>query len=357
MSFDYANARLRARKSRLLSRDKLVGFARLDNLPSLLNALADTPYRRAVDAALTHAIELEALFWALHADLVDNLGEMRDFFNAGTRQWIDLLLRTYDVYNLKTILRGLSQDLPGEEIKRALLPIGALTPGMLEELMKAPSPRAAVDRLASLGSPFAHPLLFMRAERPGAPVFEMELGLERWHDRQMRQRLKGAPEQARGLLAAQDIEADLTNILTALRFAHSPQERPKLLEQLGFEEVESLFIGPGKIDLSRLAQAADQASVEQAVEVMARPPYAVPLEEGLEVYSQNRRLSAIEDRLWQHQLSWRARQILKDPLGIGVPMGYLTLKVNEVRNLRWIGLGIDLGVAAKEIREGLVFVR
>lgn len=355
MSFDYANARLRARKSRLLSQDRLVEYTWLENLPSLLTALTDTGYRRAVDEALTRASGLEALFLATHLDLVENLRELHGFFDSGARQWVDLVLRGYDLHNLKTILRGLSLDLPVEEIDRALIPIGELTPAVLDELIEAGSPREVVDRLASLGSPFARPLLSVRAERPGAPVFELELALERWHDEQVRQRLAGAPGQVEALRAAQDMEADLANMLTALRFAHSPEPRSSLLEQIGYDEVEALFIGPGEQDFSRLSRAADQDSVPQAVDVLARPPYAEPLETGLNAYRRDGRLSDIEDSLWAYRLAWRSKQILKDPLGIGVTLGYLALKINEVRNLRWIAMGIYLNLPAREIREGLVF--
>jgi vacuolar-type H+-ATPase subunit C/Vma6 len=46
--------------------------------------------------------------------------------------------------------------------------------------------------------------------------------------------------------------------------------------------------------------------------------------------------------------------IPKDPLGIGVVLGYLALKLNEIRNLRWIAHGINSGLPVKIIRSELV---
>jgi vacuolar-type H+-ATPase subunit C/Vma6 len=48
-----------------------------------------------------------------------------------------------------------------------------------------------------------------------------------------------------------------------------------------------------------------------------------------------------------------AGQITKDPLGIGVVLGYVALKVNEVRNIRWITQGINLGLKADVVRSEL----
>jgi len=42
--------------------------------------------------------------------------------------------------------------------------------------------------------------------------------------------------------------------------------------------------------------------------------------------------------------------IEKDPLGIGVTIGYIALKVNEIGNLRWIAHGIELGLAPDAIK-------
>jgi vacuolar-type H+-ATPase subunit C/Vma6 len=43
-------------------------------------------------------------------------------------------------------------------------------------------------------------------------------------------------------------------------------------------------------------------------------------------------------------------QIAKDPLGIGVVLGYLALKTAEVGHIRWIAYGISLGLPTERIR-------
>jgi len=55
-------------------------------------------------------------------------------------------------------------------------------------------------------------------------------------------------------------------------------------------------------------------------------------------------------------LQWMMNQLTKDPLGIGVVLGYIALKTNEVSNIRWIARGIDLGLKAKVIRDELEMI-
>jgi vacuolar-type H+-ATPase subunit C/Vma6 len=50
----------------------------------------------------------------------------------------------------------------------------------------------------------------------------------------------------------------------------------------------------------------------------------------------------------------RIQQAVDDVLGIGVLLAYLTLKTNEVANLRAIAYGIALGAAPDEIRADLL---
>jgi vacuolar-type H+-ATPase subunit C/Vma6 len=51
-----------------------------------------------------------------------------------------------------------------------------------------------------------------------------------------------------------------------------------------------------------------------------------------------------------------SRQIASDPLGIGVLLGYLELKINEVNNIRWIAQAIRLELRTDSIRSEMLFV-
>lgn len=340
-------------KSRLLPRQELDALSEAGNLRALIAALAKTPYRRPLDAALVHLAGREAILRALRDDLETTLSGIRRFYRGDAAVKAGIVLRVYDVRNLKAILRGLSSHATPDEIRAALLPVGELSGDVLSELVQAANPRVAIDLLASMGLPFAAPLLRLRAERPGATTPEMELRLDQWYFQDAFDALQESTDET--LMAALQLEADLVNLQTVLRLAAMPEEQERFLERLGTEEVDRLFVGPGRIRLMPLVRATGRETVGEALELLEHTPYAAPLAAGMTGYRRTGRLSSFEGQLYRFRLAALVRLIARHPLGIGVLLGYLALKTNEVNNLRWIANGIHLGLRPEEIRTELVF--
>ena len=63
--FDYGNARLRAMKSRLLSRSALEALAETETIKGLILALAKTPYERSIEAALVRSSGMESIVFLM----------------------------------------------------------------------------------------------------------------------------------------------------------------------------------------------------------------------------------------------------------------------------------------------------
>jgi V/A-type H+-transporting ATPase subunit C len=354
--FDYGNARLRARKARLLPRRTLEGLAEAGSLQGLLTALTNTVYRQAVEAALVRLTGMDALAEALRHDLVATLGNVRRFFAGRAGELAALTLRRYDLHNVKTVLRGLARHIPANEILASTLPVGDLGLADLTQLAGVADFRMAIDLLATWRTPLAQPLLELRARRPGADVPEMELALDRWHVHSALEVARAANEEGRPLLQALMLEADAANILTALRLIGVPEKAAILRQRFGTEDVTALFVGPGHVPFALLAQVAHQASIAQAVQILAQTPYGALLAQALESYTSSGRLSAFERALAQRQLQHAASLIAHDTLGIGVLLGYVALKTNEVANLRVIAQGLWLGHKPDRIRAELMFV-
>jgi vacuolar-type H+-ATPase subunit C/Vma6 len=184
----------------------------------------------------------------------------------------------------------------------------------------------------------------------------MELALDQWRFREAHASLVRFGQSAESLSLALDIEADLVNLITALRFAHAPAERQVLYKRLGKEGISRLFVDPGQLSLELLEQAGQQDTVENAVEILGGTHYEIPLRQGLENYAQSGRLSDFEKQLRRFYLRQMAQLIIKDPLGIGVPLGFFALKISEVTNIRWIARGIGMGLKADAIKAELEFV-
>jgi len=355
-NFDYGNARLRAWKSRLLSQRELDSLVGAESLNGLISALIKTAYRKPVETALTRTSGLDCITESLHYDLLSAFGKVGNYYDEQAGEMVEIVLRRYDVHNIKGILRGLSKNVEANEIMTALMPVGELDANILAELVRSPDPRTAIDLMAMMGLIFSQPLLKLRSERPGATIAEIELALDRWFFQDTFLYLENVQRDGKVLLKAIQLEADLINIFTMLRFVSLPGERRLLHEWLQNEEFDALLVGPGRLPFAVLNRSAQQDTVEAAVEIIGQSLYGPALGVGLSKFAKSSLLSDIEKQLKRFRLAWMAGQIVKDPLGIGVLLGYIALKTNEVNNIRWIAHGINLGLSAEAIRRELEHV-
>ena len=353
--FDYGNARLRAMKSRLFDRRELEVLIETKSIQGLIATLAKTAYGKPVEAALARTSGMDCIFEACRNDLVQSMGKVRNFYTGHTQELVAIVLSRYDVHNIKAIIRGLTTNASPGEIRIALLPIGELSDAMLSELTRAPGPRPAIDLLASMRLPIARPLLVLRAARPGANLPEIELALDQWYYQEAFQYLHELRRFNGVLSSALQLEIDLANLLTVIRFVHTPAERKILLEWLGTDDLNDLFLGPGHLSIGLLALARRQQTLDAMVDTLSGTLYDQALRTGLIDYKQSARLSDFEKHLRRFRLLWMSRLITKDPLGIGMLLGFLELKLNEISNIRWIAQGIDLGLKADAIRAELEY--
>jgi V/A-type H+/Na+-transporting ATPase subunit C len=353
--FDYGNARLHAMKSRLLPRRTLEGLTEVGSVQGLITALANTAYRETVAAALVRLTGMDCLAAAWRNDLVATLGKARTFYVEAAQALAQLVLLRYDVHNVKTILRGLAGRVPATDIIGSTLPIGELRPTDISELVRVEDWHMALDLLATWQLPLAKSLLELRAtprSRDGhLEPFEMEVALDRWYFDTV---LAGAGGTT--LREAVAVEADITNMLTALRLIGVPDVAMILREQLGTDDVTRLFVGAGHIPSALLAEAAQQESIPGAVNTLATTTYGGILTDALHAYAASARISVFERALTQRQLLHAAGLLAHDPLGIGVLLGYAALKTNEVANLRAIAQSLMLGEKPDRIRRELVLV-
>lgn len=353
--FDYGNARLRAMKSRLLSKHELEALTEAGSLQGLISALTKTTYRQAVEAALTHVSGMDCIHLALRNELIATLGKVHRFYHEQAEEMVAIVLRAYDVHNMIAILRGLAKNAPQNEILSTLLPVGDVSLSLLAELMRASNPRDAIDLSASMNLTIAQPLIRLRIEHPGAETDEMELALNKWYFTESQQFLSEKGEGKR-LSSALKQDADIANLITVLRFVYAPTEKTALRERFGTDDIAYLFVGPGFLTFELLVRLSQQRTLSSLLNILDESPYGPALADGQIAFDRSGRLSEFENSLNRFRLNWMWQQIAKDPLGIGVFLGYQALKTNEIRNLRWIAQGINNGANTVEIQSELEFV-
>jgi len=354
-NFDYGNARMLAEKSRLIPRDTLERWVGLEDVIDLLDELTQTTYERFIDAALMRAASLEAVNRMLTESQIAVSEKLRSYYRVAALEQLRLWLQRFDVQNLKTVLRGVRQNAPPHEISRALFPVGDLADHILDDLIEQPGVGEVIDRVATLGLPYAQPLVRVRAEQGLESMPAVEMSLDRWFYRRVWEKLAGWRSTEK-LTAAFELDADITNLTTVLHVVDVDPSLEKWQARLGIGEIDDLFVQPGMVPISVLREAVTCSTAESAVDALGTTPYAAALQEGLSDYMEGKGYGSFEITLDTYRLRFLADQIQQDRLGISVPLGVLALKVNEIRNLRWIANGICIGLSEQRMLERMEFV-
>ncbi len=353
--YGYANARLRAMKSRLLTRG---AYTELLNEPTLEQVIADltrTPYQGTLEAALIKSSGWPCLSEGLRRHFAQTAAKITGFFNGTPQRLWKILIARWEVFNLKTILRGQAHNVPPDEILGALIPAGDLQESDFKRLVQQTSVRATVDLLATWRHPFARPLLqAMPRYAESGNLAELELALDRARYESACKELEeledANADQVHQLLCA---EADATNVITMVRLSESGISGARLAKQYGSEAPAGLLVKPGGPITRRLLGYSQVPRLEQLVHDLHDTRFGESLARGLAFYNEKHALSAFEDEIEKQLAQEQLELFRRDPLSIGIAIAFLAALVNEIRNLSAIGRGKSAGWTREQIEKEL----
>jgi vacuolar-type H+-ATPase subunit C/Vma6 len=346
--YDYGNTRLRARISRLLSIQTLESYSDLTSIDSFISALTKTPYKESIEAALTYAHGYGCVAEAMQRELKKIVTDLNRFYEGNALENVSVIFRRMDLLNIKAILRGLSHEAHIEDVTSSFSPLGTIPNPILLQIAKSKDVYEAISRIVVYQLPVAKPLMELKARSMKLTSSEIELALEKWYFDQINIDLNGNSEDIRILREYYAIEADIVNLNTVLRFVGAPEAYSKIENG-----IESFLINPGNITTHKLIMLSRMQDVTKVIEALFFTKYGKFLRIALQCYQESQLLSEFENQMRMYALDWLSVLPKQYPLGIGVPLGYASMKKSEIRNLRWIAKGIQSGFEPGYIKENL----
>jgi V/A-type H+/Na+-transporting ATPase subunit C len=345
----YANARLRGMRANLLPPSFYDRLLEAHDVGEAIKSLMDTEYSTDLEAHLVHGRTAAVVDVALKDNMVRAYRKVLSFLHPGARTLLSTLLGRWDVFNIKTILRGAHNHVPLDEIKDSFFPAGYMAEDDLESLAKFEDVGAIIDTMAFWGLPYAPPLrkAYPEYTRTGN-LAPLELALDRQYSTWAASRLLGDHADvdiARKILGMQVDTANLVMILRLLK------------ADIGSSKAEEYFLDGGRsIRRELYLELAKLSDVDEVLDRLKRTPYAAALDEAALRYLETNSIPVFE-RALEEQLMRRALMAgIKDPHGVGVAIAYLYGKQNEITNLRIVVKGIAVGMPADRVREELILV-
>jgi V/A-type H+/Na+-transporting ATPase subunit C len=324
---DYANARLGARRGRLLGAAGLRGLLACGSLEARVaflrgRALCDglaadlgaDPLAR-VEAALRDA-------WRAEAE-----GVASDAEGARARRLLAAFLGLDEALAVKAVLRGVAQGLPPDRTLAAAVPVPGLGQEALRAAASAVGIEAALDALAEAGCALVPAVRAALPLPDGAGLLPLEIAADRAALARASAACRGGEDGALLRAHVQD-RADVRNAETLLALAGAPPAGDLFVpggRRLGAAEFAALAGAPAAQVRAAIAGAfrvreAELAAPWSAQEALDRA-IAAPLR----------------------------RDARRRPLSLAVPLSYLSDRLAEVRRAAIVLRGAALGVDGAEL--------
>jgi V/A-type H+-transporting ATPase subunit C len=347
--YGYTNARIRGMRSRLLKQAFFDDLMSSKDIGGMIQKVMQTEYGPDLESRLLHGRTATQVDEALKDNMTRTFRKVLSLANDEAQGLVTTLLGRWDLFNIKTIIRGKHMKLTDEEIIDSLVAVGQLTQTDTEELAKQADIRALVDTLSTWSLPFAVPLREVLPEYDeGQDLSILELALDRYYYEWAAKRLKGWRENKRIARTFLGAQVDTMNLLTCIRLLNS---------DMGDTDSSRFFLPGGDIvDEALFTELSAMSDVDEVFNRIKKTPYGRPLDQVALMYVEKGSVSVFERALEDYLFRQAFATGKGDPLGIGLAISYLWAKANEVTNLRIVVKGVSVGMPEERMREELIVV-
>ena len=341
--FAYANARVKAMKARLLSKQVMEQFMKAESVMDILGMLDRTPYKQDLSEPALHYAGAELIEFALGRHMARQARKVLSIIPQDAVGTIAAILEKWDIYNLKTILLGKHLGHTQEKIASLLVPAGSLTPAELKRLNE----QKDVEELTRfVGRTYYGKVLVPLLEdyKKTRNIQPMLNALEKEYFTRLPERMGRAGPDELSILSLVKSEIDVKNIMNVLR---GKKEGAK-------EEQMKRFIIPGGNIAPRTINNLIKCRTIDEIVSKLRSKYN--LEQALERYRMDRSLVHFEMAMERKLVEKWLKTLRISTISTGALVDYLYLLEREITNIRKIVRAKEFNLPLEKLKEIVVMV-
>lgn len=344
--YDYLNARIKGMHSNLLAREFCEQILASRGTGPLIDALLGSPYSPHVREGLERDRGVSGVEWGLRRNLFETFEKVRALAPPGPLALLSIQFRKWDVQNIIAIVRGKSAGLLPQNILIGIFPAGELGDVELEELAAEDDVKAVIDALAAWSFPLAFEFQEVVRKHSGElNCAFLEVEFMRIFFAWALDNLSAEDENHLLLKNHVRSQIDLVNLKTVLWVVCQ--------KEAGHHPEAVVTIPGGRLTAQMLSDIQQSSSLEKSFEILAGSYFRHAIDRGILAFGESRRLAVMERFLEIEVVEAGCKMFRADPLGIGVPMGYVWRKYNEFVNLRILLRDNSFDKPAPAIREEL----
>ncbi|WP_424017204.1 V-type ATP synthase subunit C [Halorientalis pallida] len=343
-NYEYVIARVRSRRAALFDDDDYRKLIRMGP-GEIARFMEESEYESEMNALGARHSGVDLIEYALNRNVAKHFDDLLQWADGQLYDYVARYLRKFDVWNVKTIIRGLYAGTDASDVETDLIRAGEFDDAFLDQLLNAGS----IEELVELLEPTRFGDLLAEAyavyEDEGVLV-PLENALDRAFYEDLLTGLSGEQSRAMELYVEfLSAEVDFRNLRNAFRLARSGADL----------DPSEYYIEGGKLfDEDEIRQLARNR--DQLVEFVRSSKYGDDLEAGLDSLEAADSLIEFERALDAALLEYSGRLSNRYPLSICPVLAYVLAKEREVDNIRAIARGREGGLSQDEIENELVIL-
>lgn len=343
-NFPYACARVKAKKSLLLTKDNYPKLLMMD-LNEIGRFLGETQYKveMAELGAKYDGVNLIELGTARNLARVNR--QILQFCTGELQETVAKYLSRWDYWNIKTVIRGKSSGATADEVQEELVPSGQLSEEYLNYLYTLDSINDILEdvrRKAGVSLPEEIKAAY-EANQTLGPVEDY---LDKLYYQNLISQLEKGSRADKALLTFVRKEVDTVNLLTLLKLKR---------DKVQLEKASIYFIEGGQeLPVRELNRLAATEGLEQTLGELNKLSFFDAIKDELEETVAKNSLTNVGLALRKHLAKQAEKFGHAYPMSVLPIVDYMIRKKNEVDNIRVIARGKQSGLGVDQIKKLLV---
>jgi V/A-type H+-transporting ATPase subunit C len=332
VKYAYIVARVRAMKAKLIPKDMYPKFINME-IPEITRFIGESDYKQDVDELGKKYKGTDLFEHALNQNLALTYRKLMEVSKDESNFLITEYLRYWDIWNIKTILRGKFSGASEEEILEDIVSAGQLRYRDLTEYIKIQTVEGVIAALAK--TPYYPALVGYKGV-----LADIENNLDKLYYSGIV--TAGITSKDKLFSKFLKTEIDLKNLKILFRMKRAGMDREEILKLLipgGMELKESDLSRFASLTFPEFVRALEEFSYWEAIR---------------DISNDLNSLTNIETRLDKYGILYATRISHYSPLSILPVLDYIVSKKIEVDNLRMIVRGKETNLSEDIIKAHLV---
>lgn len=341
--YPYTYVRTAVMKSLLFRKEDYQKMLKM-GFSEIAKFMQESHYKKEIDEFAREYSGADLLELALNRNLADSFKKLMRISPYELRLLIREYTKRKDIDDIKTIIRGKFTGTDEKSILNSITAAGTLSFDFLVSLLKKETIEEVLKSNKMIDfALFADGLKNLREKNN---LNGIENAFDKFYYSHLIQFSRVLPREGalfRNFLLK---EVEVLNMLTLLRLKKA---------KLGKEIIREFIIPGGKLKDSKIMALAGLEDIEEVSRALENTEYKSAVVRGIEEFRKTGSLILLETELYKYLLKQSILLLHQHPLSVDVILGYMFAKDIEVRNLRIIMKGKQLGLDEPFLESQLVF--